>query len=333
MIRPLPENQTYFVERTLMPCQTLKQLSSRLLTVCFLFVLSSPHASAQEDAASLRDEVNALKAIVEQQKQQLDRQSEALQKLGSRLEEIETDGVADVPETSAGGSTAAAEGASVAKEFRDSIGDLNASAVRAGDFAGAIRLPNTLGVELAIGGFFKTAALWDSDADNLGVDLLPALLPSQRGGLDGNFALDSSLTRLILDARAPARGDGKLRGYLEWDMNENNDGSLKIKTRLAYGSWSTSAGTLSVGQNWSAFMDLKLLPEGLTEPTVSGAIFVRQSQIQWSAPLSDQWTYHVAIEDPSSNDFESDLPDLSRNTLVPDVVLGIEYNDPQWHCA
>jgi len=216
-------------------------------------------------------------------------------------------------------------------DIRDSIGDLNASAVRAGDFAGAIKLPNTFGVELAIGGFFKTAALLDSDAKNMGVDFLPALLGSQPGDQDGNFALDSTLTRLVLDARAPSRGDGSLRGYLEWDLNNTNDGSLNLKTRLAYGSWTTPAGKLTVGQYWSTFMDLRLLPEGLTEPTVSGAIFVRQPQIQWSAPLSEQWHYYASIEDPSSNDFESDIPDISRRTRFPDVVLGIEYNDPRWH--
>jgi len=302
-----------------------------LVTFSSVWLLSSPPAAAQDDAAKLSSEIKELRAIIEQQRQQLDRQSQALEELGTRLENVETNGAADAPQNPETRLPAAGKASLADKEFRDSIGDLNSDAVRAGDFAGAIRLPNTLGVELAIGGFFKTAALWDSDAENLGVDFLPALLGAQGDDQDGNFSLDSSLTRLILDARAPTGGGGKLRGYLEWDLNNNNDSSLNIKTRLAYGSWATSAGTLTVGQNWSAFMDLKLLPEGLTEPTVSGAIFVRQSQIQWSAPLGDQWTYHVAIEDPSSNDFESDIPDIDRNTLLPDMVLGIEYNDPRWH--
>ncbi|MCJ0806208.1 DcaP family trimeric outer membrane transporter [Vibrio vulnificus] len=214
-------------------------------------------------------------------------------------------------------------------QVRDGVGDLNNAAVRAGDFAGAIRLPGTEGVDLAIGGFFKTAALLDSDAENMGVDFLPGLLKSDEK--DGNFALDSTLTRLVFDARAKTADEGQLRGYLEFDLNNTNNGSLSMKTRLAYGSWSTSAGTLTVGQNWSALMDLRLLPEGVTEPTVSGAIFVRQSQIQWSSSLDNNWTYHVSIEDPSSNDFESDIQDIDRKTKLPDIVLGIEFNDPQWH--
>lgn len=317
--------------------QTLMQLCNRLVTLGFLLALASPHTAAQEDTAQLRDEINELRAVIEQQRQLLEEQSEALQALGGRLEEVEasataTATAANVPEEHKDQSPATARAGHRDNVFRDAVGDLNARAVRAGDFPGSIRLPNTLGVvDLAIGGFFKTAALWDSDAENLGVDFLPAALGAQGDDQDGNFALDSTLTRWIFDARAPTRGEGQLRGYLEWDLNDKNDGSLDVKTRLAYGSWSNSAGKLTVGQNWSTFMDLRLLPEGLTEPTVSGAIFVRQSQVQWSVPLTDQWTYHVAIEDPSSNDFESDIPDIDRNTLLPDAVLGIEYNDPQWH--
>ena len=310
--------------------QTFKQLSICIVTFGFLLVLSSPQAAAQDEAAELRDEVNELRAIIEQQRQQLDRQSEALQQLGSRLEDVEANSAADVPKNSDAGAPAAAKADRAGRDFRDSVGDLNSDAVKAGDFAGAIRLPNTRDVQLAIGGFIKTAALWDSNAENIGVDFLPALL-ERRDNQDGNFALDSTLTRWFFDARAPSPGDGQLRGYMEWDLNGKNDGELDVKTRLAYGSWSTSAGTLTVGQNWSTFMDLKLLPEGLTEPTVSGAIFVRQSQIQWSAPLGAKWTYHVAIEDSSSNDFDSDIPDIDRNTELPDVVAGIEYNDSQWH--
>ena len=314
-----------------MPYPTLKELSTRAAIVACLFVLSPPQATAQGDAEELRDEVNRLRAIIEQQTQQLDSQSEALQKLSGRLEELEANAAAVVPEDTEAGAPAANRADGVDQDIRDSIGDLNAKAVRAGDFAGAITLPNTLGVELAIGGFFKTAALLDSDAESIGVDFLPALLGAPGADQDGNFALDSSLTRLVLDARAPTRGEGSLRGYLEWDLNNNNDGSLNLKTRLAYGSWNTPAGKLTVGQYWSTFMDLRLLPEGLTEPTVSGAIFVRQPQIQWSAPLSQKWTYYAAIEDPSSNDFESGTPDINRNTLLPDLVLGIEYNAAQWH--
>jgi len=316
-----------------MPYQPLRQFSNGLLIFGLLVALLSPQAAAQEDAAALREEVNELRAIIEQQRQQLDSQSETLQKLAGRLEDLEANtaaNAADVPEETDVRSPAATLADGEDQDVRDSIGDLNASAVRAGDFAGAIKLPNTRDVELAIGGFVKTAALWDSDADNIGIDFLPVLLES-RGEQDGNFSIDSTLTRWFFDARAPTAGGGQLRGYLEWDLNGKNDGSPDVKTRLAYGSWSTSAGMLTVGQNWSTFMDLRLLPEGLTEPTVSGAIFVRQAQIQWSAPLSDRWTYHVAIEDPSSNDFDSDIPDINRKTLFPDIVLGTEYNDSRWH--
>ncbi|QYJ93631.1 DcaP family trimeric outer membrane transporter [Shewanella spartinae] len=310
--------------------QLLRQLPVRVVSTVFLLILSSPHTYAEEHETELRKEINELKMIIKRQREQLNSQSELVQKLDARLKNVEFKDATDTSTISGDSLLDTSKAGSNKHRIRDSVGDLNANAVKAGDFAGAIMLPNTREVQLAIGGFVKTAVLWDSDADNLGVDFLPSLLNDQNEQ-DGSFALDSTLTRLLIDVRAPTDGDGQLRGYLEWDLNDNNNGSPELKTRLAYGSWTTPAGTITAGQNWSTFMDLKLLPEGLTEPTVSGAIFVRQSQIQWSAPLGDQWTYHAAIEDPSSNDFDSDMLDIVRKSRLPDVVLGIEYNNPQWH--
>jgi len=144
------------------------------------------------------------------------------------------------------------------------------------------------------------------------------------GDRDGGFSVDATITRLNIDARAPVPS-GKLRGYLEWDLNSANDGTLGTRWRLVYGTWQNDYGTLLAGQSWSTFMDLKILPEGLTEPTVSGVIFQRQGQIRWSQALSPEITYHIAIEDPNSNDFFADQPAQGK-TSVPDGVLGVEYD-------
>jgi DcaP outer membrane protein len=96
--------------------------------------------------------------------------------------------------------------------------------------------------------------------------------------------------------------------------------------RHAYGSWKNSRGTLLAGQTWSTMMDVKILPEGLTEPTLSGAIFVRQPQVRWSQPLSESFLLHAAIEDPSSSDiFDSTATPELGNTRLPDGILGLEY--------
>jgi hypothetical protein len=212
---------------------------------------------------------------------------------------------------------------------RDAVGDLNAPSVKAGDFPGAIQLPGDDGISLAIGGFVKTAAIVDSDAEKMGADFLPATLgPSDNNGA---FSLDSTLTRVNLDARTPVP-DGQVRGYIEYDLNASNSGSLGIKMRHAYGTWNNHAGMLTVGHTWSTMMDLLILPEGLTEPTVSGVIFQRQPVISWSQSLSDVFTYYAAVEDPSNNDVFSNGQPALGTTSIPDVVLGIKYaRGDLWH--
>jgi hypothetical protein len=114
---------------------------------------------------------------------------------------------------------------------RDAVGDLNAPSVKAGDFPGAIQLPGD-GISLAIGGFVVTAAIVDSHAEKMGADFVPATPGSSDN--NGSFSIDSTLARLYFDARAPVP-HGKVRGYIEYDMNASNNGSLGVKLRHAYG--------------------------------------------------------------------------------------------------
>lgn len=213
--------------------------------------------------------------------------------------------------------------------IRDGIGDLNQSAVQKGEFPGSIKLPGTGNVSLALGGFIKTVAIVDSKAETQGADFLPAYLNSSTND-DGNFSIDATLTRLFMEGRAPV-DNGRVRGYVEGDFNSKNDGNLELRMRLAYGEWDSSYGTLLAGHSWSTMMDLKILPEGLTEPTVSGAIFVRQAQIRWSQPFGSEFIVHAAIEDPSSNDVFTGAP-TQNTTPLPDGILGLEYNHARiWH--
>jgi hypothetical protein len=203
---------------------------------------------------------------------------------------------------------------------RDAIGDLNSEAVQAGSFSGAIVLPGTV-TSLAIGGFIKTAAILDTRLEQSGSNLLPGTFGSGMGE-DGNFALDATLSRLYFDARAPVRR-GNIRGYLEWDFNASNNGTLNLGPRLAFGTWDTGRGILLAGHNWSNFMDPKIIPESLTEPTVSGAVFNRQAQIRWTQPFSDGVRVDVSLEDPSASDLYSEEVGLGR-TRLPDVVADSE---------
>ncbi|MDH4230893.1 MAG: DcaP family trimeric outer membrane transporter [Nitrospirota bacterium] len=161
-------------------------------------------------------------------------------------------------------------------------------------------------------------------------DFLPATLGTRRSDQEGATSLDVTITRLHMDGRAPLPS-GQVRGYVEYDLNAGNDGSPDFKLRHAYGTWKNEYGTLTAGHTWSTAMDLKILPEGLTEPTVSGVIFQRQALLRWSQPLGKGYTIHAAIEDPSSSDVFS-TSSVNNQTSIPDGVLGLEYDrNGLWH--
>jgi hypothetical protein len=195
--------------------------------------------------------------------------------------------------------------------------------IRVGQFPGSVELPGTEKISLAIGGFVKAVAIADSDAEAAGAAFLPAFLQTGREDVRGSFSIDSTLSRLFFDARSPVTF-GNLRGYLEFDLNDGNSGSLNYKVRHAYGSWTSQRGTLTAGHTWSTFMDLKILPNGLTEPTVSGAIFQQQPLVRWSQPINDRLRFDLALEDPKGSDILRDEPSFVARVLVPDLIGAVE---------
>jgi hypothetical protein len=286
-----------------------------------------------DDTAALRRQLEDQRKLIQQQQEQINQQSQTLDRMEQLLNEMAGKETANLPADTNLKPVVTAEPTQTAPPrqvvtSRDDVGDLNREAIRAGDFPGSFRIPGPGKVSLSIGGFIKTAAIVDSNAEVMGADFVPATLGTRRPDQEGAFSIDSTITRLHLDARAPTENGGKLRAYLEADLNNANDGTLGLKLRHAYGTWTTGGGMLTVGHTWSTLMDLKILPEGMTEPTLSGPIFMRQPQIRWSQKLGELWTLHAAIEDPSSNDVFSDNPIVGQ-TSTPDGILGIEVDRPE----
>ncbi len=289
------------------------------LAMAILLILGMPllvFGSGEEDLAALRRQVAAQQQKLAEQAEALRQQQEAIdvqmQELAILAEKLAM--VAEAPQEA----PAAVPTVATKEVPRDPVGDLNADAVAAGDFPGSIRIPGTRNLSLAIGGFVKTVAIADSDLEGTGATFLPASIGNSRPDDDGNFSIDATLTRLNLDARSPTP-KGSIRGYIEWDLNAPNNGSPSFNLRHAYGEWQAPHGILTLGHTWSTLMDLQILPEGLTEPTVSGAIFQRQAQLRWSQPVSDRLRVDLALEDPSNRDVITGEPILVQPRL-PDVV-------------
>lgn len=288
-------------------------------------------AMAQDDGATLRQQVLDQQRQISAQQEQLRAQAEMLDKLSRKIDDLTVAGAR--PDIATTPSLPQTDVAQLDKfEARDGVGDLNSVAVRAGDFPGSFKIPGGRNVSLAIGGLVKGVAIVDSAGENLGASFLPAFLGTKRPDERGGLNIDASLTRLFIDGRAPIAA-GVVRGYVEFDLNAANDGSNDFKLRHAYGSWDTGKGVLTVGQTWSTMMDVKILPEGLTEPTVSGAIFARQALVRWSQPLGRSATLHLGIEDPNSTDIaDPSASPLPTYTRYPDVAVGLDIqSSPKAH--
>lgn len=199
--------------------------------------------------------------------------------------------------------------------IRDNIGDMNEDAIKKGEFPGAIKIPGT-DVSLAIGGFIKAVALYDTKYNVKNEIILPGTFTSS-DIYKGQTYMGAKSSRLYFDGRATL-GHFNIRGYYEMDFR----GSAGFTLRHAYLQLTTAKGQkLLMGQYWSLVMDLPGIPEGLVEPTTSGAGFSRHGQIRFSTPLSKALTLSASLEDPNNSDLRG--TDINPLDKYPDVVASL----------
>lgn len=307
----------------------MKDCLSIAILAGFCVLLLLPQAVfAAGDIDEMRRQLEEQRALIQAQQQQLERQARELDRLSQRLDEMSaTNGQATAVSTPAS-QTVVSDEVAVKEvpnklDIRDEIGDLNHDAVVAGDFPGSFKIPGR-DISMKLGGFIKVVGGTDSDSEGFGTNFLPAYLSEARDQ-QGASSIDATLSRLFVDGRAPTQNGG-LRGYIEWDLNDGNNGNVAVKMRHAYGSWQHKNFSLVAGHTWSTMMDLLIIPEGLTEPTVSGVIFMRQPQIRVTQAFDSGLKLHAALEDPNSDDvYNMSQIQLKNVTNVPDMVVGIEY--------
>ena len=286
---------------------------------------ATPAFPASAELAELRRQLDEQRALLQQQQAQLNRQLETLDAQQRRIDAL-TAGMADGLTEPAVAADSDAPGAARYTSIpisRDPVGDLNLRLVKKGDLPGFV-ITQREDVSVALGGLIKNVAYVDTDAESQGADLLPATFGTGRGDNDGQFAVDTTMSRLFLDGRAKGL-TGDLRGYVEVDYNGGNDGQLDLKLRHVYGSWTSGDSALTIGNTWSTVMHMDALPIGLTEPTVSGALFSRQPMIRWEQKVNESFTWRAAIEDASSNDVFTNQASELGTTKYPDAIVALDF--------
>lgn len=201
---------------------------------------------------------------------------------------------------------------------RDFIGDMNESSIRRGDIPGAILIPGT-NVYLAIGGFIKAVALYDTKYNVKNEIILPGTF-NDNDMLKGQTYIGARSSRLFFDGRSTL-GNFQIRGYFEMDFR----GSSGFTLRHAYLQLTNNTKqSILMGQYWSLVLDLQTVPEGLVEPTLSGSGFARHGQIRFTTPVSQSLNISFTAEEPNNSDLQG--VGIESVNKFPDLVTSLSYD-------
>jgi hypothetical protein len=188
-------------------------------------------------------------------------------------------------------------------------------------------------LDVEVGGYIKTDATYDLDAD-LGPSLAASAVPTGSGtSSDPSFRIHSLQSRLNFSAT-----EGEMKMFVEGDFftgdsSELVSNSRHFRLRHAYGKF----GNLLIGQTWSTFMDANwvLYPTTVDFGGPAGATFVRQSQFRWS--ISDG--LDLALENAENRvrsgfDASGNAVSAGVRDTLPDIVLRYaQSGDVSWQIA
>lgn len=190
-----------------------------------------------------------------------------------------------------------------------------------------------------IGGYIKTVVTfsrWDDGvvaANSLGRDFyLPSAIPvgGIRESIDNDFS--AKQTRLWLNLSTDVSGR-LLKGYIEADFqtapgiqaSERTTNGYNLALRRAFMQY----GKLTIGQDWTTFQNVAVLPESVdfVGPT-EGTVFVRQPLVRVSLPIASGTTLHVSAENAETASSSLGTPALVENDddRLPDFAARLAYS-------
>jgi len=165
-------------------------------------------------------------------------------------------------------------------------------------------------VDVKVGGYVKTDATYDLDAD-LGPSLAVSAVPVGSGAdSDPSFRIHSLQSRLNFSVT-----QDNMMAFIEADFFTDDSSELVSNSRherLRHAYF--KIGDLLIGQTWSTFMDANwvLYPSTVDFAGPAGATFIRQSQFRWT--IGDG--FDVALENP-----ENRVEGQTVRDTIPDIVV------------
>lgn len=252
-----------------------------------------------------------------------------LASLMSRLDKIEAKATASAEKADA--AVAASEKATTASEKVVTVTD-----------DGAFKIPGT-GTTIKVGGYAKldflhdfssrpTSAGGSTSADAADFAAIPTSQDSVLGSRKNANRIDARETRLKVLTSTPT-SYGPVNTVVEMDFFGGNGNALLTNSyaprlRKAYGQF---AG-FTLGQDWSTFVDLDVVPETLDFNGPAGGTTMRQGLIRYTKDFKNGHAMLFAIEN-SESDYtdQSGATDVNSINRYPDFVAGWRYDNSDVH--
>ncbi len=192
--------------------------------------------------------------------------------------------------------------------------------------------------QIKLGGYIKLLGTSTRFSDgevatnSLGRDFyLPQSIPTggQPAAHDTDFTAKQSRFWLNLDTNLAGK---TVKGYLEFDFQTSPGTQGSQRTTNGYNPALRRAfmqvDRWTFGQDWTTFQYTGALPESTDYVGgAEGAVFVRQPQIRYSAPLGSGATLHVAAENPESGTATAGSATLVENgdDRLPDFAARLAW--------
>ena len=252
---------------------------------------------------------------------ELQRQAEVNEAQAAQIEELRSK--VDNLEMRLGGTEAAVPPEAPPSGFSlpiDRQGDLSGAFVGPGDFPNSIKLPGVGRASLAIGGYVKTIAIWDSHYEYNGVpSFVPAILGLVTPDKEGQMHVDASLSQVNLRTQAPV-GNGVVGSWLEFNFQNG------FNLMQAFMHWAGPWGEITAGKQESAVTDKDAAIVAVTDPNVHGAGYKRATVFRYGRNMGKYWKGSISLEDPDSNDILPLTP-TQPLTEVPNVGARLRWGE------
>lgn len=191
--------------------------------------------------------------------------------------------------------------------------------VKSGGSLGTFILPGT-DTRISIGGYVKGDFIYDFGGSIGSDDLFVPETIAIGGENDPRFTAHARQTRLRIRTTTPS-DFGPVKTLLEGDFfggggNEVISNSFAFRIRHAFGE----VGPVGAGQFWTNFMPLEAYPSTVDFQGPAGIPFIRQAQLRWTEPITDNFTLIGSLENSEFSGQAVDAGDVDGDGDTAELI-------------